>query len=274
MKWRDAGAGNGLRERLLHRRRARHRGMARDLGDRGGDAATFGDLFDCRADISDRRVARRVVRRAHVERELTTSGNDIDQPVRNLDLADGADQPRNRCAAPLDSEHDFGRGRGGVVAKRHRHRAGMTGDALNRDPASHDAGDRGDDAEGKIAFEELRSLFDMDFEIAAQRLRRPRQPLDCGEIDAALVQHCTKAYAIAVAALQKRGVETSGDRRSSRYRARRNARPPLRRSRSLRDETAIAAARAQDLQRRQAPSICRADRHSARHWPPYRNASR
>src|SRR5580700_8140414 len=72
MKRRDAGAGHGLREGLLHRRRARYRRMARNLGDHGGDATTFGDLFDCRADISDRRVARGVVRRAHVERELTT----------------------------------------------------------------------------------------------------------------------------------------------------------------------------------------------------------
>ena len=41
---------------------------------------------------------------------------------------------------------------------------------------------------GRSLLQQDGTLLDMDFEIAAQRLRPARQPSDCGEIDAFLAQ--------------------------------------------------------------------------------------
>ncbi len=128
--------------------------MPRDLGDRSFDATAFGDGVDGAANIGDGLVAYRIVRRPHVERELAAPRNDIDQTVRHFELPDRADKPLGRSAAALNRKHDLGCRRGGVVAQRHRHRAGMAGDTLDRDAASHHTGDRCDHAERKIALEQ------------------------------------------------------------------------------------------------------------------------
>src|ERR1700734_319032 len=60
--------------------------------------------------------------------------------------------------------------------------------AANADVKSRRAGNRGDDADRQILVQQNGPLFDMNFEIAPQRLRRPRQSCDRIAIDALLLQ--------------------------------------------------------------------------------------
>ena len=141
--------------------------MPSDFDNLGGHAAPLGNSFDRRKDIGDGGIPGGVVAGAHVERQFAASRNDVDQAVRHRKLTDGTDQCLGSTTALFDRKNNFRGSSGRVVTKRHRHRSGMAGDALNVDAKTRRAGDRGDDTKRQIPLQKNRPLFDMYFEMAA-----------------------------------------------------------------------------------------------------------
>ena len=205
----DAGALDGGGELRLHVGRTRHRRAALDLLDLGRDVAAPADLGDLGEHVGDRGVARGVVAGTDVERQFAPARNDVDRAVRHGQAADSADQRGRGRAALLDIKHDLGSSSSSITAHRHRHRAGVAGDAVDRDAVADGPGDRGDDADRQVLLQQHRPLLDMHLEIAQHLLGPPRQRTEIVGVEAGLVDHIGDALAVCVPPHQHGGVEAS-----------------------------------------------------------------
>ena len=168
-------------------------------------------VIDRRHDVADGGVARRVIDGADVERQFATARDDVDQPVRHRDLADRADEVGDRDSAARP------RGRFPPPPRRHRGASPSAPCRRVRRRRCTVMRKRAEPAievtmpTGKVVLQQHRSLLDMDFQIAAQGLRRARQRLDGVKIDAFLAQHGREADAVGVAPRQRALVEAAGD---------------------------------------------------------------
>ena len=183
--------------------------MAPDLLHVGRYTAPVGNSRDGRNDVRDRGVPRCIIAGSHVERKFAATRDDVDQTVRHRKLAYGADQCRRRSATLFDRKDNFRRRRSSIVANRHGDGAGMPGDATNCNTEACRPGNRGNDPDRQFTLQQDRALLDMEFEIAAHRLRPARQRLDRGEIGTSLLQDRRQADAIFVALLQNGFLESA-----------------------------------------------------------------
>jgi len=180
----DAVAFNGSGQRGLYLRRTGHCGVVSNFRNFGGYASAFCNLANRSKNVGNRGGVCGIVAGAYIERQLAAARYDVDGTVWHCKLTHSADQVWAFCTTSFDRKNNLSRGSSRIVTQRHGNRASVSDDATNGYPKARRRGNRGDDADGQVIFQQDGTLLDMDFEIAAQRLRPARKLSDCGEIDA------------------------------------------------------------------------------------------
>ncbi len=131
------------------------------------DAALLRDGFTLGHDVRHHGVTHRIVGRAGIEGEIHPRGNHVDGAGLHLRDADGRDRVEADGARALDGHHHLGGGGERVAAHRHRHGARMAGLARHDGAGARDSVDGRHDSDRVASGFELRTLLDMNFEIAA-----------------------------------------------------------------------------------------------------------
>ena len=155
--------------------------------------------------------------RANIERQLAQRRDHVDGARGDLQLADGAHQTGHLQTALFDHA-DHLRGSGSrVVAQRHRHRAGMAGDAAHGHTPARKARDGADHPNRQVLMQQHRALLDMDFDIADE-LVAARQRGDARGSAAPLTQYVRETLSRRITPLEHVGVEPAGHRGASKIR--------------------------------------------------------
>ncbi len=104
--------------------------------------------------------------------------------------------------APLHGEDAFGRRRHRVLSQRHRHRARVSGHAVDLDRVAARAVDRGDDADRQILGLEHRPLLDVELGVGEHVLLALRRLADALRVEVETAHRLAHADALAIDRLE------------------------------------------------------------------------
>jgi hypothetical protein len=130
------------------------------------DAAARRDGGDRGFDVLNRLAALGIDRAAQIEREANTARDGIGRRARHVELAHSCHQVGLPARPLFDRQQHFGGSGQRIMPHRHRHGAGMAGDARDVDGRAGHAVDRGDDAERQTFLFQHRPLLDVHLDIA------------------------------------------------------------------------------------------------------------
>jgi hypothetical protein len=175
-------------------------------------AAALSDRRERRLDIVHGPGAFGIGGAADIEREANESRDGVGSRSRDFELADRCHKIGLLSRPVLDRKHHFGRSGERIVAHRHRHGAGMPGDALDLyRPACH-AVDRGHNAQRQPFLFQHRALLDVYFDVADGPVRRTFLGSQARWIAAEIGQRLTPGNGVFVELIERFLVERAGQR--------------------------------------------------------------
>jgi hypothetical protein len=111
------------------------------------------------------------VRRAHVGEQLGAARDGVGRAGLDGDAADRGHRLRQRPGGIVDALDEAGGGRDRVGSHRHRHRAGVTAAAVERDLDPGHAGDRRNQPQRRPGGRQHRALLDVSLDVRRRRLQ-------------------------------------------------------------------------------------------------------